>query len=137
MELQDLCGKHTLDAVDFSQESHKRWGDEYEDCEVCRFRLDGIVYAAIEDPDDGYRSCMRDLKIDDGAVMQSVFPAIEVVGTYRTKSEWSGQDDVLELIDAVTGKVVLEVGTSNCDDYYPSFVASFHPENMITNAERG
>ncbi len=30
--------------------------------------------------------------------------------------------------------VVLEVGTDNSDDYYPSFVANFQPENMATNA---
>lgn len=133
-KLTDLVGKHTLDAVDFSTESRKRWSDEYEDCEVCRFRLNGTVYAAVEDPDDGYRSSMRELIVDQHAKLQNVFPAIEVVGVHRTKGKYSGEDDVLELIDTTTGKVVLEVGTDNVDDYYPGFVASFHPENMVTNA---
>lgn len=134
MELQELTGKHTLDAVDFSQESRKRWTDEYEDCQVCRFRINGTVYAAVEDPDDGYRSSMRDLFVDKEAKLQNVFPPIEVVGVYRTKGSYGYQDAILELIDLTTGKVVLEVGTASCDDYYPSFVASFHPGNMATNA---
>lgn len=134
MELQELIGKSVLDAVDFGTESRKRWSDEYESCEVCRFRLNGTVYLAVEDPEDGYRSCMRELVVDNNAELSNVFPMVEVVGVHRTKYEYGGTSDILELIDAHTGKVVLEVGTENTDDYYPSFVASFHPENMILNA---
>ena len=132
IELTDLVGKHTLDAVDFDTNSIKTWGDRFEDCQVCRFRLDGIVYSAIEDPGDGYRSSMRELAVTEDA-MTNVFPPVEVLGRHRTKGHYSGEDDVLELIDTVTGNVVLEVGTDNVDDYYPGFVASFHPENMATN----
>lgn len=133
MELTDLLGKGVLDAVDFGTESRKRWSDEYEDCQVIRFRLNGTVYIAVEDPEDGYRSCMSELFVDNDAKLSNVFPMVEVVGTHRTKYENGGESDVLELIDAATGKVVLEVGTENTDDYYPSFVASFHPENMVIN----
>jgi hypothetical protein len=31
------------------------------------------------------------------------------------------------------GLVILEVGTDNNDDYYPSFVSSWKPENMAVN----
>lgn len=134
-ELTDLIGKRRLDAVDFEIEKVHEWGDRYVDASVCRFRLDGVVYVAIEDPSDGYRSSMRDLFIPNDKTVKNVFPAIEVVGKHRTVGSYSGKDDVLELIDAVTGKVVLEVGTDNIDDYYPGFVASFHPENMATNAD--
>lgn len=127
MELKDLVGEHILDGVDFSNEKVKTWRDEFEDCQVCRFRLDGTVYSAVEDPDDGYRSSMNELTVDEAADIKNQFPACRVLGRHRT-------NDVLELIDVATGKVVLEVGTDNTDDYYPSYVASFHPEAMAINA---
>lgn len=135
MELKDLVGEHTLDAVDFSTERLPTYGDKLEDCNVMRFRLDGVVYVAIEDPEDGYRSSMKELKIDDAKTMTNVFPPIKVIGKHRTEGEFSGEDDVLELIDAVTGKIVIEVGTDDIDDYYPGFVSNFRPEAMVTNRQ--
>lgn len=136
MELESLVGARRLDAVDFENEKIKElYGDGFEDSSVCRFRLDGIVYVAIEDPSDGYRSNMRDIVVANDVRMVNEFPAVEVVGRMRTRSEYGDVDDVLELVDAYTDRVVLEVGTGNTDDYYPYFVASFHPEAMATNAD--
>lgn len=133
MELKDLAGKKILDAVDFSNEKVKTWGDGFEDSEVCRFRLDGVIYSAIEDPSDGYRSSMRDLNIEHG-FMKNAFEPIEVLCIYREKDkEYGGIDDILILIDIGTGEKVLEVGTTDTDNYYPCYVASFHPENMVLN----
>lgn len=50
MELRELTGLHVLDAVDFSMSM-----SIVEDPQVMSFRVDGIVYMAAEDPDDGYR----------------------------------------------------------------------------------
>lgn len=133
MELKDLVGGHLLDAVDFSDEQVKTWGDGFESCQVIRFRLDGKCYIATEDPSDGYRSSMRDLSVSNDANMKNIFEPLKVVGIHRTKGEWGNEDDVLELIDAVTGKTVIEVGTCSVDDYYPGFVAAFHPEAMAHN----
>ena len=134
MELQGLVGEHWLDAVDFSNEQIATWGDQFEDCQVVRFRLDGVCYTAIEDPDDGYRSRMNDLLVGEEVAMTNVFPPLRVIGRHRTDGHYgSDSDDVLELIDVVTGKIVLEVGTENIADYYPGFVASFHPEAMAHN----
>lgn len=103
-----------------------------EDSNVCRFRINGTVYVVIEDPDDGYRSCMSELKVLKSSEMGNVFTPIEVVGIYRDKRRyWSC--NILELVDINNGKTVLEVGTDNTEDYYPSFVAHFSPENMSTN----
>ena len=134
MELKELAGEHLLDAVDFSNERVKTWGDQYKDCQVTRFRLDGNVYVAVKDPDDGYRSYMIDLTIAEDATMKNAFAAVRVIGRHREKDSYGDVDDVLELIDAGTGEVVLEVGTENIDGYYPCFVAAFHPENMTPNA---
>ena len=134
MELKDLAGEHMLDAVDFSSEQVKNWGDQFDACNVIRFRLDSKVYTAIEDPSDGYRSSMRELAVGDWP-MFNVFQPVRVVGRHRTLSKYGCSSDVLELIDSGTGKTVIEVGTDNDDDYYPRFVANFQPENMTPNAE--
>lgn len=135
MELKELAGEHLLDAVDFSNEQVKTWGEQFEDCQVMRFRLDGKVYVAVDDPDDGYRSHMNDLTVSEDATMKNVFEPVKVIGRHREKGSYGDVDDVLELIDAGTGQLVLEVGTESTDDYYPCFVASFHPEAMTPNAE--
>lgn len=135
IELKSLVGLKMLDAVDFANERRQRWGDEWEDCNVCRFRLDGKTYLAIEDPRDGYRSSLASLSEYVNEVpMQNVFPHVQVMVIHRTKGSYGHDSDKLELIDVKTGQCVLEVGTDNSDDYYPSFVASFHPEAMATNA---
>lgn len=136
-ELTDLVGLHLLDAVDFETVNFPAYeGASYtEDSQTCRFRLDGVVYAAVEDPSDGYRSSMRELTIVPDAVLVNVFTPIQVLCSHRTKYAYGGEADVLEFIDVKTAKVVLEVGTDNTDDYYPSFVASFTPENMASNIE--
>ena len=132
MELKDLVGEHMLDAVDFSDEQVKTWGENFAACQVMRFRLDGRVYTATEDPDDGYRSSMREITVGDWS-MTNVFQPVRVIGRHRTAGEYGHSSDVLELIDAGTGQTVIEVGTDNDDDYYPSFVASFRPEAMTPN----
>lgn len=138
MELKDLVGEHLLDSVDFSNEQVKTWGDEFEACQVMRFRLDGKVYTATEDPDDGYRSSMSQITVGDWW-MTNVFTPVRVVGRHRTVYEYGGSSDVLELVDVGTGKTVIEVGTDNDndndDDYYPSFVANFDPTAMTPNVE--
>ena len=133
ISLIDLVGNHTLDAVDFTNEEMDLWNDGYtEHCQVIRFRLDGVCYMAIENPDDGYRSSMKSLVICESPNMKNVFPPLSVIGRHRGNTTYS-EDDILELIDAVTGKTVLEVGTTNVDDYYPCFTAWFNPEGMAHN----
>jgi hypothetical protein len=132
ISLDTLVGEHTLDAVDTFSESIKQYGSRFEDCSIIRFRLDGKVYTATEDPDDGYRSSLGTLFVSADEPMTNVFPEIRV--TARKKAnDGSYVNDTLELIDIVTGKVVVEVGTDNTDDYYPWFVGAFFPENMATN----
>jgi len=134
MELKSLVGEHLLDAVDSSDEQVKTWGEQFETATVLRFRLDGNVYVAVENPEDGYRSCMNDLTVSEDATMKNVFEPVRVIGQYRDEGRYDGVDDVLELIDASTGEIVLEVGTEDVGDYYPGFVAAFHPEAMIINS---
>lgn len=132
IELDSLVGEHILDGVDLSIESVKRYGDCFEDANVIRLRLDGKVYTAIEDPSDGYRSSMDRLFVED-CLIKNVFPPVKVLAKKKANYTY-GVNDTIELIDVVTGKVVAEFGTDNTDDYYPSFVSAFWPQNMATNA---
>ena len=135
VEFDSLIGEHILDAVDTDTMQVKRWyGDAFEDANVIRFRLDGKVYTAVENPDDGYRSSMERLYVAEDPI-KNTFPPCKVLARKKAKDYY--ENDTLEFIDVVTGKVVLEVGTDSCDDYYPSFVAAFHPENMAVNAPSG
>ena len=135
VELKDLVGEHMLDAVDFSNEQVNTWGDEFEACSVMRFRLDGKVYMVIEEPEDGYRSSMNEITVGDWP-MTNVFPPVHVIGVHRETDEGGDLVDLLDLVDAGTGKVVIEVGTDSLSDNYPAYVASFCPEAMMTNANK-
>lgn len=133
--LDSLVGEHTLDGVDFdTEEVEEYFGGPFCDASVVRFRLDGKVYLAIEDPDDGYRSRMKKLVIFPSKEMLNVFPPVRVLAMKRRDSVY--ENDILDLIDVVTGKPVLEVGTHDVDDYYPYFVAIFNPQNMATNQDK-
>lgn len=135
VELKSIVGLKVLDAVDFINERVRKWTEEWEDCSACRFRLNGKVYLAIEDPSDGYRSHLASLaQYEDEVPMTNVFPPVQVLARHRSAGTYGHEADILELIDTTTGLTILEVGTDRTDDYYPSYVASFSPENMATNA---
>jgi hypothetical protein len=135
IELPTLVGEHLLSGVDSDTINVPKYYDPSytEPCEVLRFTLDGVTYEAIEDPSDGYRSSMQGLYVTDTPI-RNAFAPIKVVGRYRTKGEYSGTDEVLELIDAANGNVILEVGTTNADDYYPCFCGHWHAGRMAVNA---
>ncbi len=89
-----------------------------------RFKLDKKAFEAVEDPDDGYRSCLRDVvqvqlgnniffkrRLDDVAVW-----AVE-----------DGYFEGFELVSVKDGHVWLRFGTDNIGDYYPGFVFDYYP----------
>lgn len=127
MELKDLAGKHLLSGVDRLSESLEHWGS-YANCDVINFVLDGVTYSVIEDPGDGYRSSMREIVVSERRVANN-FPPVEVVGVYRDRRSYY-VSDILEVYDTLSGRLVIEVGTENTDDWYPYYVANFNPENI-------
>lgn len=133
-DLQDFHGKvMKLEGVDECTESVKQWEGNFENCSAIRFKLDGVVYVAIEDPNDGYRSYLGELKVDTKEITNA-FTGVEVKGVYKEQSEEYFQScDILTLVDTTTNEVVLSVGTDNNDDYYPWFVAQFNPAAMSVN----
>ena len=129
-----FAGTYLLDGVDFGDiDVKERFCSS---ASTCRFRLDGKVYVAVEDPEDGYRSCLQEILISADTSMSNTFPPVEVRAEHLTgHKDYYGAVDLVRFVDVVTRKPVLDIGTSNTDDYYPSFVASFMPENMTTNAK--
>ena len=76
MELGDFEGEYTLDACD--RHNSISYEDD-EDCQALRFRLDGRVYVAIEDPHDGYRSSMKEIVELEQAEMWNQFQPVRVL----------------------------------------------------------
>ena len=97
-----------------------------------RFRLDGVVYCAEEDPDDGYRSLLRRLGRQDTNEITNVFsPGCQVIA--RLRPEYDSK--VLDLLNQYTKTMVLRVGTDYTDDYYPQCILSWCPEEMHANSK--
>lgn len=136
VELSSLIGKHKLSGVDFTTEEQKthEWSS-LENCEVVRFTLDGTTYLAVQDPSDGYRSCMRDCIITKEKP-KNKFKAVEVFGIMKPTGYMYNKSNVIQFYDTETAKVVLEIGTDNLDDYYPSWVGNWHPENLSLNKNK-
>jgi len=132
VSIESLTGGHFFSGCDTVNRMVKRyeWQDA-ENCQVINFILDGTTYTAIEDPSDGYRSSMDKLFVSNEKV-ENNFAPVQVVGIYVSRSHYNAAD-IIRFYDVKNGKLVLEVGTDNSDDYYPSFVGSFNPMNMHVN----
>lgn len=130
MELKDLIGLHTLTGVSTETKAlpHYYLDDEMYDASVISFILDGHTYTAVEDANDGYRSSMESLIVNKFDC-SNTFDPINVFGVYKTEGRNYNSCDILSLY-GMDGKLILEVGTDNSDDYYPSFVSNFNPENI-------
>lgn len=132
MELQDLVGLHKLTGIDFDVKSIEKYG-ELENCQCVNFVLDGKTYTATEDSNDGYRSTMAEIKIS-GFKVSNKFKAVKVLGMMRNQT-WDRKCDIIDFADCVNGKIILSIGTDNTDDYYPSFVSDWSPDNLAVNAK--
>lgn len=133
MKLENLLGKHVLTGCD-TDGIIKTTGIYPHAC-VIDFVLDGVVVSAVEDPDDGYRSCLSELLTGRVESVKNTFPACFVTGIDHPDNRFS-KNDVIDLVDDITGKVVLSIGTGNADDYYyPMFIGEFNPKSMTINAE--
>lgn len=127
LNLEALIGDHILTGVDFSTSTIENF--DYGDASVMNFVLDGVIYTAVEDPEDGYRSSLGSLLVGAASEVGNMFLACHVTCKMRDGND----SDVLQMTDKKTGQVVLEVGTDHSDDYYPSFVSHFSPERMAPN----
>jgi hypothetical protein len=133
--LEALVGDHVLMGVDFGRITIPGvyGGDE---ADTCVFVLDHVAYTVTEDPSDGYRSHMDSIRQYVGKV-SNMFQGCPVRCAMRAKPDpktYSTNDNVLEMHDVVTGNLVLAIGTTNTDDYYPCYLAHFDPTAMHINS---
>jgi len=135
MELKDLVGGHVLTGCQYGTIAKENdW--EYSDSSTVDFILDGKNISAIENSEDGYRSCMDELKENrEGLEITNTFKPVKVLGIIRDNDSYQN-NDVVDLIDCITGKIVISVGTTNTNDYYPCFEGVFNPENMCLNKDK-
>jgi hypothetical protein len=137
MTLENFVGIHKLSGLDQKSIKEKdAWGNR-EELEVFLFILDGTTWQATEDPSDGYRSYLRQVVMSSEKV-DYTFPEVEVEGRMMNKTEtdfWDNNNDVIIFKDIKSGKDVLEFGTINVDDYYPSCYMSWRPENLSINEQ--
>lgn len=135
MELKDFIGEHILTGVYLGSFEIEEGYNKGCICNSVDFIIDGNTYTAIEDPDDGYRSSLKEIVCDNSRVVNNIFSPVKVVCAWMPNGKYY-EHQVLDFIDVITGKIVLSVGTENVDDYYPAFVSRFHPENMILNINK-
>jgi hypothetical protein len=124
MNPKELVGRHELSGVDHL---YPDVADNM-DADVLRFTLDGVHYLATEDPDDGYRSMLGSFEvIADGPVNVSIRDESSDAEDYDEIERFTG---ILGMRDARSGRVILEVGTKDWDDYYPCCVMFWSPESI-------
>lgn len=87
------------------------------------FKIGDLVFEAVEDPDDGYRSMLDEVRLVETpfGFFSQPLDEIEVV---------SVEDSVFlgyELRSTRDGHVWLRVGTDEINSYYPMFIFEYRP----------
>lgn len=123
VKLKKLAGKHVLSGVAMSYTKH--------DAECVKFILDGKVYVATEDPNDGYRSCMKSLELSNEKLAPN-FPDTEVEVAYQSDDN----HELCHFVATQNGKEVLTIGTDYTEEYYPVCVFRYSPENLPCNRRK-
>lgn len=135
--LKSLAGTHIFTGVERGIIKVGKQFSWDQNRNTIRFELDGQVYEAIENPNDGYRSYMDKLVVSNKRVRNRI-PETQVVCVYRDKGYDSYDNcDLLDFVDCKNGKVFLTIGTNHVDDYYPICIFEYHPENLSINESGG
>jgi hypothetical protein len=108
------------------------------------FKLNNYVFEAVEDPDDGYRSCMAEIQMKDNIDNLIFFGTpIGRVRVEECSRETNYADgirclDGYKLVDIEDGHVWLRFGTDESESYYPSFFFNYQTKNekMISILEQ-
>ena len=110
IELKDLVGTTILLGCEWGKHDLVRYNNEVETVDVIHFQLGPTTYSMYEDPDDGYRSHLGEIKVDQHEIRNTFAPCI-VVCTHkqsvkRYPEEEDGHEkevDILEIRCAETG----------------------------------
>lgn len=124
-------GKHRLSGIE--QYSRKTtFGDNIDGYYVI---INNNVYAFELDPDDGYRS-YGSVFVPIGITPKDIknrFVPHDVIITLIKDHVGDGGKQFYQIVDAITGKIVLEIGTDYYDSYYPCAIFHYYPENLAIN----
>jgi len=111
--------------------------NDFEELEGCEFdfygvdnncfKLDDVVYEAIEDEDDGLRSMLGCVEVSDAK--GKIFFQTPVGRIVIEKVDDDGFDGY-RLTDLHDGHCWLRFGTDNYDDYYPMFRFDYTPKSL-------
>ena len=88
------------------------------------FKLNTMVWEAIEEPEDGYRSYLDSVERADCTL---VFPQ-RAFARVRVEDADDGYFNGWQFVDEEDGHVWLRFGTDNYDDWYPYFVFDYRPK---------
>ena len=124
-------GKHKFSGI----ETYIQQGRYWDTREGFYIVIDDTVYAFEIDPDDGYRS-YGDLYIPENISVNDIknkFPAQDVIITQHHGEDTDGYKHFYSIINAETGKTILEIGTDYTDNFYPMVICHYYPENMAIN----
>lgn len=128
----DICGERMLMAIrtDVSPPLHRASNG-------CAVDFGDFTVFVFEDPSDGYRSCATTPLFTTGPLYQFSdnieYIRAPVLVRHWEKNEFDQPCDGIEIIDRRNGKTILQLGTSNSEDYYPSFVSDWQPKNLANN----
>ena len=89
--------------------------------------LDDVIYTFEEDPQDGLRSCLGDVYIDEWQSIIDNFEGQEVIGELRNVD---GYEHAICFVRSDNDELVLRIGTLDISHDYPFFVFDFYPEVM-------
>jgi hypothetical protein len=112
------------------------------DASGCALDLGDLTVFVFENPDDGYRSCAAEPMIvktalySFGCSPDYIRAPVLVRKLTQDERGYGGECEGIELIDRRNGKTILRLGTDNTDDYYPSFVCDWRPQNLADNSEK-
>ena len=140
MELRDLVGIHLMTGIETGTVKRESWWSVEDDCNYIKFRLDGVTYMAVEDPDDGYRSSCRELEIvneECKTKLPDILVECKMRDNFHDTIFGTETNDILEFYDTDNKQMFMAVGTGNTTDYYPYFVFEYMPEELCCNATKG
>jgi hypothetical protein len=89
-----------------------------------KFKIDDMVFEALEDPNDGYRSSLGAIIVIDDNGIYHKQPLAKIKVIY----DCTGEDVVHKFVDVDTGHIWLTIGTGDCGDYYPYFIFKYTPD---------
>lgn len=119
-------GKHILGGVSY--------GNDKNGFSMTQFILDGVSYDAVCDPDDGYRSSLGGVYLSEEQCPKNL-PNIrvEIKETGPDLKNGTDIDGIVFIIDdkRKPRKPILLIGTDHNDNWYPSCVMNYTPENLV------